>query len=83
MAARKGKITLSDTWKERISAGMIMERLQRHVDGTLELSATQINAAKILLSKVVPDLTRTTLAGDSDNPVIISEIRRTIIDPKT
>lgn len=46
-----------------------MDRLQKHVEGTLELSATQINAAKILLSKVIPDLNRTTHEGDVDKPI--------------
>ena len=40
---------------ERIQTGMIVDRLHKHVAGEIELSATQINAARILLAKVVPD----------------------------
>ena len=40
---------------ERIQTGMIIDRLHKHVDGEVEMSATQINAARILLAKVVPD----------------------------
>jgi hypothetical protein len=35
-----------------------MNRLQGHVDGEHELSPTQVAAAKILLAKVVPDVTK-------------------------
>ena len=45
----KNKIT------ERIQTGMIVDRLHKHVAGEIEMSATQINAARILLAKVVPD----------------------------
>lgn len=42
--------------RERIRAGMIMTRLQKHVAGEIEMQPTQINAARILLGKVLPDL---------------------------
>lgn len=56
MAARMRRITLSDDWKERIRVGEILSRLVRHFEGKCEMSATQIAAAKLVLSKVVPDL---------------------------
>ena len=40
----------------RIKASMIVSRLQRFVDGEIEMSAAQVNAARILLNKVLPDL---------------------------
>ena len=43
------------TIADRINTGMIVERLHKHVQGEIEMSATQINAARILLAKVVPD----------------------------
>ena len=45
-----------DKAKERIQAGMILGRLIKHVMGEIEMSATQVNAAKILLGKVLPDM---------------------------
>jgi hypothetical protein len=59
MAARKTRIVLSDDWKERIRAGVLMQRLLAHVQGEVELSSTQVKAADILLKKIVPDLNRT------------------------
>lgn len=59
MPARKTRIELDDRWKEKIKAGVIMDRLLKHVNGAIELSATQVNAANILLRKIVPDLSVT------------------------
>jgi len=69
MAARKNKVTLSETWKDRISATMILNRLVSHVEGNLELSPTQIKAADIILKKIVPDLARTELTGKDGGPM--------------
>ena len=68
MAARKRKLTLSDSWKERISAGMIMARLVKHLDGEIDLSPTQVRAADIILRKIVPDLARTENTGGDGGP---------------
>jgi hypothetical protein len=40
----------------RIKAGKIIDQLQRCVEGKVELSPSQVNAARILLNKVIPDL---------------------------
>ena len=56
MGARKKRITLSDEWRQKISASMICNRLISHIKGEIELTPTQIQAANILLRKVVPDL---------------------------
>jgi hypothetical protein len=77
MAARKNKVTLSETWKDRISATMILNRLVSHVEGNLDLSPTQIKAADIILKKVVPDLARTEHVGDGGGPV---EMRVSLIE---
>jgi hypothetical protein len=69
MAARKNKVTLSERWKDRISATMIMNRLVAHVEGELDLSPTQLKAADILLKKIVPDLARTEHTGADEGPI--------------
>jgi hypothetical protein len=44
------------------------------------MSQTQVTAASILLRKVMPDLSQTTMSGDANNPVlhrvIITGVRR-------
>ena len=82
MAARKRKITLSDDWKEKIRAGVILNRLLSHVNGELDMSASQIKAADILLKKIVPDLARTELVGDEDSP-LAHKVQIEIVDSST
>lgn len=43
-------------WRERVKVTNLIERLQKHVNGEIELTATQINAARLLLGKAMPDL---------------------------
>ena len=65
--ARTSKVILHEKWREKIRASMIINRLRNHVLGRIELSTTQIQAARILLNKVVPDLSQVDLsASDQD-----------------
>lgn len=57
MASRKRKLVLAEDWRKRIQAGIILDRLTKHIKGEIELSATQVSAANILLRKSIPDLT--------------------------
>ncbi len=61
--------------RERIQTGMIITRLQKHMNGELEMSGTQIQAARILLSKALPDLQAIEHSGDS-----ASQLVRTMTD---
>lgn len=48
----------------------------------VEMTAGQIRSAEILLNKSLPNLQSTIISGDSDNPIAITAVTRTIIDPK-
>lgn len=80
MAARKRKLALSDDWKDGIRVSAIMNRLSSHVNGKVEMSPTQINAAKIILGKLVPDLGRTEVTGEGGGAVV-HRIELEIVDP--
>jgi hypothetical protein len=69
MAARKRKVTLTETWKDGIRVSLLMGRLYDHALGDAEMSQTQIKAAQVVLGKLLPDLNKTTLEGDEDNPL--------------
>ena len=56
MGARDRKGPLTEKWRERIKTGVLIDRLVKHASGDLELSQTQIAAARILLNKTLPDL---------------------------
>lgn len=80
MAARKRKVTLNDDWKDKIRVTHIMNRLLGHVDGEVEMSTTQIAAAKIILGKLVPDLSASKNEMEHSGTVALKEIRNTIVD---
>ena len=69
MPARKKRLVLSDTWKDKIRAGVIMQRLLGHVNGKVDMTSTQVKAADILLKKIVPDVARTEHVGEDGGPV--------------
>ena len=68
MAARK-RVGLSENTRLRIQSTMIMKRLEDHVVGKNEMSATQIQAARILLAKAIPDLQAVAHTGADGGPV--------------
>lgn len=72
MAARKNKVALTDTWKEKIQVSMIGLRLYDHALGKNEMTQTQIKAAEIILRKLVPDLARTEHTGEDGGPMKFS-----------
>lgn len=68
MAARKD-LRHSDEVRKKIQTSQLVNRLNKHVNGTVEMSATQLKAAEILLKKSLPDLSAITLSGDPDKPL--------------
>lgn len=67
--------------RAKIKAAQIINRLESHVfASTPIMDASQVNAAKALLNKVLPDLSATTLSGDPDAPLAISQIQ--LVAPK-
>lgn len=58
--------------REKIRASQIVNRLEDHVFGEVELSSTQVQAALGLLKKIVPDLSAQTISGEDGGPVELS-----------
>ncbi len=42
--------------RDKIRSGKIVERLLAHIQGKVDMSSTQIQAARILLNKTMPDI---------------------------
>lgn len=80
MAARLRKHHQDDV-REKIQASQIINRLQDHFDGAVELSATQMKAAEILLKKSLPDLSAVEVTG-ADGEALFGDVRLTVVDPK-
>jgi hypothetical protein len=53
---RTRRVRQDDRTRERIRAAWLVNRLQGHVAGKVELTATQVRSAEILLRKCLPDL---------------------------
>ncbi len=64
--------------RDKIQATQIVNRLEGHVLGDLELSPTQIQAARILLDKSVPNLQAIEHTGEVT--VGVSERMRQILE---
>lgn len=62
-ATKRSQRPLSEDWRKSIQASNIMRRLSDHSEGKVQMTATQINAAKIVLGKCIPDLARTEHTG--------------------
>lgn len=69
MPRRSGYRT-SDETRDKIKAGVIIQRLMKHIESKEPLmDASQVNAAKTLLNKVLPDLKAIELTGPEGGPV--------------
>ncbi len=68
MAARKNKLRLTEPWREKIRTSMILNRVQDHIEGKVDLSNSQVTAALGLLKKTISDAP-TELTGANGGPV--------------
>lgn len=57
MATTKRNAMWIEETRQKVQASQLINRLQDHVLGAVELSSTQVRAAEILLKKTLPDLT--------------------------
>lgn len=69
MPARINRITHSERDKARIRATQLLNRLNSFALGKVELSAAQVQAARIVIGKVIPDLKSIEVTGDPDRPI--------------
>ncbi len=74
MAARKRRVELDDSWREKIQTSMLINRLNQNALGKLEseMTAGQLKSAEILLRKTIPDLS----ASENKTQVEINYIAR-------
>lgn len=58
------------TWRCKSKIGNIMNRLNKHANGDIEMTASQISAAKLYLDKTLPSLASTQHSGDPEGAPI-------------
>lgn len=56
MAARTNKTKHDEKTKGLIRASQLLNRLTKHANGKIAMTATEIQAAKIVIGKYIPDL---------------------------
>jgi hypothetical protein len=73
MAGRKAGFRHNEDTRAKIQAGVIIKRLQDHIlaDAPI-MDASQVNAAKALLNKVLPDLQSVAMQADIDGTLKVT-----------
>jgi hypothetical protein len=71
LAARINKPNHEEKTKNLIRASQLLNRLNSFANGECELSAAQVNAARIVIGKEIADLKAIEISGDSENPLTI------------
>lgn len=66
MAKTKRNAMLIEEARTKIRTTQLINRLQNHALGTVELSSTQVRSVEILLKKTVPDLQSVEVKADAD-----------------
>jgi hypothetical protein len=79
MAATKRNAMLIAEARQKIKTTQLINRLQGHAFGDVEMSQTQIKATEILLRKSVPDLQSVQLQGDADGGALVIEFAERLI----
>lgn len=74
MAATKRNAMLIAEAREKIKTTQLINRLQNHALGTVEMSPTQVKATEVLLKKSVPDLANSSMeiSGLDGGPLVIT-----------
>lgn len=74
MAARLNRLH-SDSVREKIKVSNIIDRLEKHVSGEIELTPAQVTSARVLLDKSLASLTATELSGPNGDALTIKLVQ--------
>lgn len=77
MAARTRKVQHDQKTRDKIQASQLINSLQNHVLGKVDMKPTQVAAALGLLKKTVPDLSAVQHTGEDGGPLKVSVVRFT------
>ena len=71
MAARTLKKYHDEKTKRLIRASQLLNRLNSFANGEIEMTPAQVQAAKVVIGKEVPDLKAIEHSGDADKPMVM------------
>lgn len=69
---RPAGFKMTEQHRSKIANSQILNRLIGHVEGNVELSATQVSAGLGLLKKCLPDLTNVQLTGEDGGAIQVT-----------
>ena len=72
MAARLNRLH-SDSVRSKIKVSNIIDRLEKHVAGEIELTPAQVTSARVLLDKSLASLTATEVTGKDGGPLEVMD----------
>ena len=72
MAARTNKPLHDEKTKKLIGATQLLKRLKRHAEGELEMTQTQIQAAKIYIGKYIGDIKSVEISGPAGQAIPVN-----------
>lgn len=75
MAARTTKTLHDEKTKRLIQASQLINRLIDHANGNIEMTQSQVNAARIVIGKAIPDLKAIEVSGNEEHPLRIVSIQ--------
>lgn len=75
MAARTNKPNHEEKTKRLIQASQLLNQLAKHAKGEIAMTQSQVNAAKVVIGKSIPDLKAIEVTGDDGGPLNIQIIR--------
>ena len=84
MTKRRGRpagFKMPEEHRTKIANSKILNRLIGHVEGTEDMSTSQVQAGLGLLKKCLPDLTSVELSGPKDSEGNPTEIVMRIVSP--
>lgn len=58
--------------RQKIQAGVLIDRLQKHAQGKVEMTSSQIKAAEILLDRSVPKIAQIQHTGADGGAIQVS-----------
>ena len=70
MKGKKRGIVRDQNTRDKIQAGNIINRLQKCINGEIELSPAQVRASEILLNRILPTLTAIDTTITDSRPTI-------------
>lgn len=70
MAARRTRFN-PESVRQKIKADRLVRRMQQHIDGKITLTMAQVRAIDILLRKIIPDLTQTSVAAELKHTYVV------------